>query len=654
MARPKRPRLHETQFGLSDWMAELALITLDYESYYAQDYGLRVQGTSMSDYVRDERWRTHMVGIKINDELTDVVMHKDIPKALKQFDWRKCAMLAHNTAFDGLVSSHHYGVVPAFYFDTLSMARALHSNEIGAGLDEVAPFYGVGNKMEDVITQMKGHRILPPEIEYKGGLYCGMDVELCHKIFFKMLPQFPTNELELIDITIRAFADPVLKVDVPRARKELIREIEHKRKVYQRITGKQTMEAGQELIRKDEWFANALRENGVEPPVKYSEAKSKRAGHDVYAYAFAKTDEDFTNLSFHPNDDVCALVEARLESKSTGTIARAQRLLDFQREPDWCVPVMYNYYLAISGRWSGGNKTNFQNFERGGELRKSLLAPKGYVVLTADSSQIEARMNAWFWGYTDLLDVFTSGDCAYCHTAEGIFNEEVVKGRSDRDDDMRQVGKVALLALGYQGAVNALLKMAKSMGIMPVMLKTAAALGFKSVEQFAMKIVKQYRLDAKPIVDGWKAMESVLFDMLTRRKGTVGEVLEIEYEPGHFWMPNGISIKLPGLKAEEVYDDRAKGYSYRNKLGTEHIYGGKFNNYLIQGLARHVVADQIRLVSQELRAVMTTHDEGSWLARESEADDAKKFVEEIFRTPPAWAATLPVSSEVKYDIYYCK
>ena len=58
-----------------------------------------------------------------------------IKRELQKINWATHSLLCHNTAFDGLILSHHYGIVPSRYYDTLSMARGLHSNEIGGGLE---------------------------------------------------------------------------------------------------------------------------------------------------------------------------------------------------------------------------------------------------------------------------------------------------------------------------------------------------------------------------------------------------------------------------------------------------------------------------------------------------------------------------------------
>lgn len=617
---------------------QLEVVTVDFETYFAQDYTLRSNAQckmNMSEYVRSEQYKTQCCGFKLGTEKAFCVPGSMVEGVVDTINWGNAALLCHNTAFDGLILSHHYGVTPALYLDSLSMARALHSNEIGAGLDEVAKFYGVGNKMQDVLGKTKGIRDLPDELLYPLMAYCQEDVRLTYEIFKRMIKGFPADELELIDITISAFCDPVLKIDVPRCQKELTREIEHKKAVLKRATGTDDYEKAKEYLGKNEWLAQALTDLGIDPPMKYSIKQEKMI------YAFAKGDEDFVALMDDEDSDAAALVEARLAVKSSIGETRAGRLLAMQEKKEWCAPVGYNFYGAHTGRWSGANKTNFQNFKRGGELRKCILAPKGFAIVTGDSAQIEARMNAWFWGHHELVAAFARGDDIYCVQAEGIYGMETIKGRSDEDDERRQIGKVAILALGYQGANNAFNSMAKNYGV-------------RLPEEQVTSIVRGWRKSNKPIVDGWATLQSVLKSMLAGQSGEFGVGMKLRYEPDRIWLPNGLCLKYPDLQPSFDKNGRIHEITYRSRKGRVKIYGGKMNENVIQALARIVVGEQIIQINRRYRTTMTTHDEGSWLARLKQADSAAKWIEDQMSIAPDWAPGLPVASEVKWGTYYSK
>ncbi len=319
------------------------LVTLDFETYYDAEYTLSKLSTS--EYIRDPRFKAQMVGIKIGTGKTKVVPHARIKAELRKINWATHSLLCHNTQFDGLILSHHYNIIPARYYCTMSMARGLHSNEIGAGLDEVAKFYGdVDGKIQGVLETTKGVLNWSKEMVAATSVYCAKDVDLTFSIFSAMVPVFPAIEMQLVHMTVRMFCAPVLRVNIPRVEAEYKREVEHReklmltavdQKVYyddktvlktkaeRELTGKERdMLITKRVIGSNERFAELLRGVGVEPPVKISPAWMKKNASERQAaiqelvdkgmdpneaerelkwtYAFAKDDLNFVNL---PDED---------------------------------------------------------------------------------------------------------------------------------------------------------------------------------------------------------------------------------------------------------------------------------------------------------------------------------------------------------------
>lgn len=486
-----------------DWAR---LVTVDFETYYDVEYTLSKQSTS--EYVRDPRFKAQMVGIKIGAKPTKWYPHKQVRSALSKINWSTHSVLCHNTQFDGFILSHHYGIVPVKYYDTLSMARGLHSNEIGASLDEVAQYYGRGSKIEGVLETTKGIHEWSPQMYKEVGVYCVQDVDLTYDIFCDMHKVFPADEMDLVHITINMFCNPVLKVDLPRVEKELIRELDKREQLFyaavnprdwekdeavlkailktraeRALTGKdRDMLIIKRVIGSNERFADLLRAEGIEPPVKVSKAWIKLSKDEKeeridekFSYAFAKDDLEFVNLpdkidewrgELDPNkkrdvpkisakqDRLRDLVHCRLAVKSTTNITRAQRFLTAGAN-GMSLPCGYAYARAHTLRWGGNNKMNMQNLTRGGELRLSILAPKGHRLAVVDSGQIEARVNGWLWGQDDLMDAFRSADKwdkktmgiargdsrdAYCRFADDIYHREI----TTEDGMERFVGKVCV------------------------------------------------------------------------------------------------------------------------------------------------------------------------------------------------------------------
>lgn len=670
-------KLHKVDFS--------KLVVLDFETFYSADYTLRKLSTS--EYVRDERFHAHMVGIKIGNRATKVVPAAKIKEALKAVDWSTHSLLCHHTQFDGFILSHHYGIKPRFLYCTLSMARGLHSNDIGAGLDEVAQYYGVGNKLEGVLDLMKGTRDLPPALYKKGAAYCAEDVRLTLEIFKLMLAQFPEREIFQINLTCRLFTDPVLKVDLPLVEKELVREIAYKEQLLlsslgtekqiekmlkvgvtaekeelKKLKEKGILEpTGREIlliraktaIGRDKVFAQMLQEAGVEPPMKISPAYFKhRDPAKKYAYAFAKTDLAFTSLQEHPSQKVRDLVELRLSVKSTTNETRAGRFLAAGAN-GWCLPVYLRYYGAHTGRWSGGNKMNMQNLKREdpddpentGILRKSILAPKGHKVVVVDSGQIEARVNAWLAGQDNLIEAFRQADLgldrdAYCKFADKIYGRTITK----KDKLERFVGKIAVLGLGYQMGVNKF-QNTLALGTMgpPVFFE----------EALCKQIVNTYRRENYKIKQFWDFCTDTILPQMAR--GIEGEYKCLRWEKDRIWLPNGMALKYPNLRCARNDESGWDEWTYERKGERAKIYGGLLTENIVQALARIIVGEQmLDIDDMGHRVVTSTHDEVVCITKNANAERCFKAMVKRMREPLPWCADIPLNCEGGYADNYSK
>lgn len=633
------------------------IVTLDFETYFSTEYSLKSKALNTSEYVRHPEFKAQCVGLKIDNDPVSWVRDRDVEAALRSIDWSTSALLAHHTAFDGLILSHHYGIVPAYYLDTLSMARALHSNAIGASLDTVAKFYKLGNKLPDVLNKSKGVRDLPDELMNALGMYCAVDVELCKMIFDKMVVGFPQAELDLIDLTVRMFCDPVLRIDIPRVEVALKEEQEERAKTI--------ADSGvplEELSSSDK-FANVLRQLGVQPPTKIS-PRTKEA-----AWAFSKTDLEFLELKGHPDERVRKLVAGRLAAKSTIGETRAQRFLDVGADGKR-LPVYLNYFGAHTGRWSAGNKMNLQNLKRGGELRKSIIAPEGHVIVVADSAQIEARVTAWLAKDEELLSLFRDGQDVYKYMASQIYRvpvEQITK-------DQRFIGKIAVLGLGY------------GMGWMKFQhtLRTGAmgpAVDLPDDE--CQRIVKMYRVARLPIAKLWQDMDMLLYKLANHRTDTFGPLtIDGEYR---VWMPNGLYLQYPFLTGKVDAENHMYDYKYydyeegiRGRMTGKtdddkgkKIYGGLLTENVVQALARIIVGEQMLRIANNLketgdigganpdvgqirRVVTMTHDEVVVCVPAEDGERVLEMMVSEMRKPPEWCADIPLNAEGGFDINYSK
>ena len=406
------------------------LVTLDFETAYDQEYSLKSKHLNTIDYIRHERFHAHGVGIKRSDKKTKWVTGAAIRKELDKIDWTSTALLCHNTAFDGFILHERYGIHPAFYLDTMLMARAAHGANAKVGLDFLAKIHGLAGKTKaGALVNVKGKWALTADESRQLGSYCVDDCDDTYALFHKLYAHVPDDELRLIDLTLRMFCDPVLLLDEERCRREYQREVDEKQAALDYVKALCTVKD----LQSAEKFAQLLRDQGVEPPMKVSLTTGEPT------YAFAKTDFEFVELMEEGPPVVQALCAARVRNKTTTNETRALRFLNTGLNGQ-LVPVALNYCGAHTFRWSGGQKMNMQNLMRGGELRRSLIAPPGYVIVVADSAQIEARTLAWLAGEAAIVEAFAAKQDVYKLMASRIYNKPVEQITKDE----RFVGKVCL------------------------------------------------------------------------------------------------------------------------------------------------------------------------------------------------------------------
>jgi len=358
------------------------IITIDFETYYDREFSLSKITTE--EYIRDERFEVIGVAVKVDDGKTQWFSGtmKDTKDWLLSFPWHGSIGLAHNAVFDMAILNWCFGIRPLKIADTLSMARAIHGTEVGGSLATLARYYRLGEKGTEVINALGKRRIDFSDDELaRYGAYCVNDTELTYKLFACMAPGFPIIELNLIDLTIRMFTEPVLQLNT-----DVL--VKHLREIQQQKTDL----LNKALIDKDQLMSNPqladlLRSIGVEPPMKISPTTGKET------YAFSKSDEGFKALLEHENPVVQTIVAARLGVKSTIEETRTARFIGIAKRG--ALPIPLRYYAAHTGRWGGDDKVNMQNLPRSSPLKNAILAPPGYVMVDSDSSQIEARTLAW-------------------------------------------------------------------------------------------------------------------------------------------------------------------------------------------------------------------------------------------------------------------
>ena len=620
----------------------MSFVTLDFETYYAKGLGFKTQTTE--EYVKDRRFEVIGVGVKIDDQPTTWFSgtHAEIKEHLMKIDWDDTALLCHNTLFDGCILAWHFGINPAFMYDTLCMARAIHGVDAGGSLKALALRYGIGEKGDEVVHAEGKKRLDFSEEElHRYGEYCKNDVDLTLRLFNILASAFPENEIKLIDMTLRMFTQPVFHVDDALLQDRLIELQEEKMALLQTLMEKlqcKDEEAVRKKLASGKQFAAILTEHNIEVPMKESKGKQSKG---KMTYALAKNDEGFLKLVEHEDEFIQHLCAVRLGTMSTLEESRIQRFIDIGKRNKGRLPIPLKYYGAHTGRWAGSDKVNFQNLPSRDKKKKTLknavIPPDDHIVINCDSSQIEARVLAWLAGQEDVVKQFANGEDVYSSFATKIYGRPISKSNPVE----RFVGKTCILGLGYgTGALK-----------LQHTLKTSPP-GAIVTEDEAKSYVKTYRDANDKIIQLWRDGDGVIKDLANwnTKPFYYGEhkCLKITKEGVH--LPNGLMIRYPELKLNT--EESKSQYTYKSRKGPVSIWGGSLVENVVQALARIVVGEQMLKVQERYRVVLTVHDAAVIVVPEAQKDEAMAYIIECMSVAPDWASGLPVTCEAHYGYSY--
>lgn len=284
-------------------------------------------------------------------------------------------------------------------------------------------------------------------------------------------------------------------------------------------------------------------------------------------------------------------------------------------------------------------------------IRTAIIAKDGYTLCVADFSAIEARVIAWLSGETWRQKVFAEGGDIYCASASSMFGVPVVK--HGVNGHLRQKGKVAELALGYQGGVNAL----KAMG----------ALDMGLTEEELPNIVELWRQASPKIKELWYTVEkAAVYTVTTGNPMTIDHGITFRLEVDPFYGYRYMSVELPSRRKLFYPDPHIKLNNFdkeavhfktqlNNAWVTESTYGGKLVENITQAVARDCLAlTLMRLSKNGLPAIMHIHDEAVIEVPKDEADEYLDIVEKTFALPIPWAEGLVLTAAGFTNDYYMK
>jgi len=287
-----------------------------------------------------------------------------------------------------------------------------------------------------------------------------------------------------------------------------------------------------------------------------------------------------------------------------------------------------------------------------GGIRTAFIPSDGNKFVVADFSAIEARVIAWLAGEQWVNEVFATHGKIYEATAAQMFHvpiEKIVKGTPEYD--LRQKGKVATLALGYQGGTAALIAM--------------GALQMGLSEEELPDIVARWRQANPRIKDLWYAVEQAALTALETAKPQAIYGLIFALEGDLVYGQSFLTVQLPsGRKLfypkpflkENQFGKMAVHYytvgQQTRKWEAASTYGGKMTENIVQAIARDCLAVTLeRIYAKGLNVVFHVHDE---VIIDAPAQTQVDEICGLMGEPIPWAPGLILKGEGFESYYYRK
>ncbi|MGL4008900.1 DNA polymerase [Staphylococcus nepalensis] len=276
-------------------------------------------------------------------------------------------------------------------------------------------------------------------------------------------------------------------------------------------------------------------------------------------------------------------------------------------------------------------------------VRTTFTAEDGFELAVSDFSAIEARVIAWYAGEQWRLDVFNTHGKIYEASAAQMFNvpvESITKG-----DPLRQKGKVAELALGYQGGPGAL----KSMGALEMGLD----------EDELKPLVDSWRAANPNIVNFWKGCQDAAIKTVKTRTEHHTHGLRFYIKKGFLMieLPSGRSLAYPKAKiaqnswGSDVIEFR--GLDLNRRWSVQKTYGGKLVENIVQATARDLLAlSLLRIEEAGFKIVGHVHDEV--IIEIPKGSNGLEQIENIMSQPVSWAKGLTLNSDGFTSPFYMK
>jgi hypothetical protein len=599
------------------------VIGVDFETYYDNEVGINQQGSY--NYCRHPKFDAYLVTIADTEG-------NEYAGRPEDFDFSCICQpgdvwVSHNRSFDETVyrALVAKGVLPAHFPEewhcTADMTAYLG---FPRSLKNAAKYLLNAEVSKTTRDQMKGKRWSDMSEEFRKEVlaYAGEDARLCRDLFVEYGYLWPQHERDYSGHTVLMTSRgvPINTEKMDAAIELLKRQIwEAERDIPWPWDPDKTPLSAKSLAKK-------CREVGIEPPASLAlDSPECAEWEDTYG-------DTYPWVAAMRTWRRCNMLLKKLVAM------RAREKYD---QPGW-MSYSQMYFGSHTGRDSGGSgenrsgggSVNMQNLPQGEmfgvNVRHMIEAPPGYVFVSADYSQIEARITAWFAGDEALLDLVRSGVDIYeshARATMGYRGEEPLK---NADPTMRQLAKARVLSLGFgcgPGKFRAMAKMKYKLEIS---------------EAEAKKIVNEYRRET-PVPKLWRKIEA---DFWSTRDRT------------H-------QIELPSGRCLTYREVTRSGDEYTKQLtvavprgagfARAKTWGGTLTENLVQATARDLfVLGVLRVEAAGYPVLMRIHDEILVMVPEAGAEESRRHIEELMCVLPDWAEGLPVAAEAKIVTKYTK
>ena len=307
-------------------------------------------------------------------------------------------------------------------------------------------------------------------------------------------------------------------------------------------------------------------------------------------------------------------------------------------------------------------------------IRGFLQAPEGFTRVDTDFSSIEARLTPWAAGDDETLDIIRRGQDLYLFEAENIYN--LPRGSMSKKDERRQIGKVAVLSLGYGGGPGAFARMGKGYGVHldERTIKSVVTKWRLAHPAIAGMRDEEGRLmfsDGAPISPGiWQRMEAASKHALAYpgkavQVGPPNRRFVFFKQGAHLWLrlQSGRLLCYPFAQLSRNAESGRVEITFYGKSPVPPFawtrvttWGGTLFQNAVQALARDVLVDALLQIDHMFPNVIDlhVHDEPGCEFPVDMAEKALHAIEHIMSGPPEWAPDLPLGAEGRVGRRYRK